>query len=123
MALAGLWLSEVIALRVDQPDEACLALIAIEGKDGTRRNVEICSNAMLLLASWIEARRSLAAPDETALFVSRSGTRMSARSIQRLVVRWRAAIGKRQHLTPHGLRHTFCTISSSLGGDIRLLPA
>ena len=68
--------------------------------------------------TWLEERRTLAADSEHALFVSPSGRRMSIRSVQRLVVKLRQAMGTAKRVTPHTFRHTCATLALTMGTDL-----
>ena len=54
------------------------------------------------------ARTSLSRSDK-ALFVNRFGTRMSARSVERMLNKYLKQTGLSQKVTPHTLRHTYAT--------------
>jgi len=68
---------------------------------------------------WLAVRSQLARPEETALFVSQRGTRLSPRSVQsRLDLRARQQ-GATQHVHPHLLRHSFASHLLESSGDLR----
>jgi site-specific recombinase XerD len=60
---------------------------------------------------------------DDALFVdtvkSKTGSRLTSRSIERLVRHYAAAAGISKKVTPHVLRHSFATDLLSNGADIR----
>jgi len=66
-------------------------------------------------------RRFLAGRDAGPLFVGRSGTRISARHVQRQLAQWLAKAGIERHVSPHALRHTFAMAVYRKSGDIHLV--
>lgn len=111
-------MSELVSLDVDQVDAVGRSLVSILGKGGTRRDVPLADETLRILRAWLRDRERLARPDERALFVHRDGHRMSVRSVQRLFMRWRTAMGTKKKLSPHAMRHSFVTVSLELGADL-----
>jgi integrase/recombinase XerC len=54
-----------------------------------------------------------------ALFLNKNGTRLSARSVGRLLERYLAVAGLDARTSPHTLRHSFATHLLDAGADIR----
>ena len=93
--------------------------ITVIGKGNKTRIVPVGSKAREALDTWLGERGTFAAPEETALFVSRRGTRLSRRSIQHQLDVWARAAGLPAHLHPHKLRHSFATHLLESSGDLR----
>jgi site-specific recombinase XerD len=66
------------------------------------------------------ARRS-AAPDAAAVFLNRSGGRMSQRRIQIIVRKYALKAGLDERVHPHLLRHTFATHMLDGGAELRVV--
>ena len=115
---AGLRLAEVVGL-----DLADLSipegLVDVTGKGGKQRLVPVGRQARSALEQWLATRADLARAGETALFVSRRGTRLGRRSVQVRLARWAVAQGLPVHVHPHMLRHSFATHLLESSGDLR----
>ena len=127
---AGLRLSELAAL--DMADVEMSArrgrLKVRTGKGDAYREVPLNSASRKALDEWLEARTDQLAAlveagggevEETALWLSRSGRRMTSRAVD-LVVR-RLAIEAKLELSAHVLRHTFVTNLIRSGADVVLV--
>jgi integrase/recombinase XerC len=115
---SGLRLSELAALDVAQVQTSD-RLLEITGKGAKTRRVPIGSKALQAIDTWLQVRTGLSSLDETALFVSRRGTRLSPRSIeQRIALRARQQ-GMPRHVHPHMLRHSFASHLLESSGDLR----
>lgn len=115
---SGLRLAELVALDVtDVVNDP--GLLEIIGKGSKTRRVPVGRMAREAIDAWLGARPQLAAGTETALFVSRRGTRLSARSVEaRLRVR-AAEQGMPRNVHPHMLRHSFASHLLESSGDLR----
>ena len=115
----GLRVSEGVGLDVGDLDRGGGGLLALvrRGKGGKTRTVPLGDKAAEALDAWLPARRALTAGP--ALFVNAAGTRLSTRSVQTMVQRWRVAAGVAQPATPHALRHSFATHLLDGGVDLR----
>lgn len=118
---AGLRVSELTGLDVGDVDfDAGLATVRGKGK---RERLAVlgppCRDA---LSSWLSARTALAGPradNQPALFLNRHGTRLTSRSVGRLLEKYLAAAGLDPQTSPHTLRHSFATHLLDAGADIR----
>ncbi len=115
---SGLRLSELVNLNLDSIDFQEKSLRAI-GKGNKERLLPIGSKAVEALQGWISERNTIANHDETALFVSKRGNRISTRSIQQRLSYWRKKQGLSQHIHPHKLRHSFASHILESSGDLR----
>jgi integrase/recombinase XerC len=115
---SGLRLAELIGLDVDSIDVAD-ATVRVTGKGSKERILPVGRHALHALAAWRKERALLANPQERALFVSKRGSRLSARSVQARVDYW----GKRQGIDtkvyPHLFRHSFATHLLESSHDLR----
>jgi site-specific recombinase XerD len=123
LARAGLRVGEVAALDVGDVEinERSGWVLVRRGKGLKERRVPLALEARKRLAAYLELRPGWAGD---ALFVSKSGRRMSSQAVQRMVsgAAERAGIGGKR-VTPHVLRHTFSTRFLRKGGDLATLQA
>ncbi len=121
LLFTGLRLSEAAALQfADVRVSARKGVVVVRsGKGEAYREVELNALVRSMLDEWVDERRKIALIDETAFFVSRTGSALSSRSID-LAVR-RVAARARLELSAHVLRHTFVTGLVRAGNDLVLV--
>jgi len=132
---SGLRLSELAGLDVD--DVNLRARIArVLGKGGKERLVPFNGSTATAIRQYLPDREALAASagatsalkgsrhpsrPRQPLFVNYRGSRLSTRSIDRLVRRYVAACSSRLGISPHALRHSFATHLLQRGADLRAI--
>lgn len=117
--LCAVRVSELSALDVDDVfiSERLGQMQVRYGKGGKSRTVPVPKNARAALRPWLAERREKFGHATTpALFLNRSGERLSTRSIQRIIESAGDAAGVK--VTPHVLRHTYGRRWVEGGGDI-----
>jgi len=105
---SGLRLAELIGLDINDVDLAD-ATVHVTGKGNKDRIVPVGRYAIKAITSWHEVRSELARADETALFVSQRGSRLSPRSVQARVDYWAKRQGIDCKVSPHLFRHSFAS--------------
>lgn len=115
---SGLRLSELINLNVNSIDLTEKSLRAI-GKGEKERLLPVGNKAIEAIQNWLKNRDEMAKQNESALFVSMRGKRISKRSIQERLNYWRKKQGLEQHIHPHKLRHSFASHILESSGDLR----
>jgi len=124
---SGLRLSELVGLDMDDVNVSGQMVRAL-GKGGKERLVpfnrstakalrEYLKDRDLLVKTWSRARDRRADP----LFVNYRGTRLTVRSVDRLVRRYATESGVRPGVSPHALRHSFATHLLQRGADLRAI--
>ena len=116
---SGLRLSELDGLDVGCLADVASGEIRVLGKRSKTRVVPVGAKAREALAAWAARRGEIAGPDELALFVGRSGTRLSVRMIQSRLKRRALQLGLPTHVHPHMLRHSFASHVLQSSGDLR----
>lgn len=115
---SGLRLAELVSLDPGDMDFAD-ACVRVTGKGSKTRIVPLGSHAISALQNWLAVRSQLASPDETALFVGKSGQRISPRTVQHQLRQWGVKQGIASGVHPHLLRHSFATHVLQSSGDLR----
>jgi integrase/recombinase XerC len=119
---AGVRVSELTGLNLGDLDlHEGVALV--RGKGKRERLVLLGPKAQEALRRWLDARGQLGtAPRGKALdavFLNKLGTRLTTRSVGRLLEKYLAQTGLDPRTSPHTLRHSFATHLLDRGADIR----
>jgi integrase/recombinase XerC len=138
---SGLRLSELVGLDVDDVNLSG-RVVRVTGKGGKPRIVPFNRSAASAIRSYLNDRSVLVRASQgrprvasnwrkegrqarkgnrDALFVNYRGTRLSVRSVDRLVRRYAAESGARLGISPHALRHSFATHLLQRGADLRAI--
>lgn len=118
MYSSGLRLAETVSLDLRDVNLSD-ALVQVTGKGAKQRVVPVGSVACRWLRRWTDERAGVCAAGETALFVSRRGTRLTARAVQARLSRWARVQGLDRPVNPHMLRHSFASHMLESSGDLR----
>ena len=113
----GIRIGELVAINVGDVDLVARE-IRITGRATRGRVVSLTSDVVLAaLAVYIDLRseRHL---ETQALFVGRSGTRLTIYSIENIFKKHVRLAEIKRHITPHALRHTMAAMLVSAGTDI-----
>ncbi|MEK9497891.1 tyrosine recombinase XerC [Photorhabdus sp. P32] len=114
---AGLRLSELVGLDCQHLDLES-GEVWVSGKGSKERKVPLGQTAVEWLNRWLEMRK-LFEPEDNAVFVSKSGRRISTRNVQKRFAQWGIRQGISSHIHPHKLRHSFATHILESSGDLR----
>jgi integrase/recombinase XerC len=121
MYSAGLRVSEVVGLNdgdVDFSDE----IARIRGKGRKERLAPLGRFAIEALRAYMPLREfshKVAKGREAPVFINRFGTRLTVRSVGRMLEKYIAELGLDSRTSPHTLRHSFATHLIDRGADIR----
>lgn len=114
----GIRIGELVALNVSDVD-LDKRQIQITGRATRGRIVPLTyENVIAAMTQYLELRaeRNVSTP---ALFVGRSGTRLTIYSIENIFKKHVRLADIKRHITPHALRHTMAAMLVSSGTDIR----
>ncbi|MGB9711897.1 MAG: site-specific tyrosine recombinase/integron integrase [Dissulfurimicrobium sp.] len=99
-------------------------MVRVRGKGNKERIVPFGEKAAEALRAYLPARLSVLQRlklDNEALFISQRGTRLTPRSIERLVEQRRLESGIDTKATPHTFRHSMATHLLEQGADLRAI--
>jgi site-specific recombinase XerD len=122
----GLRAEEIVSLDLDAVDFDGEA-VRVEGKGGKTRVVPVGEHALAALERYLARGRPLLSggAQESALFLSKSGRRLSTSDVRRRLSGWaRHAMARSPGLArahPHALRHSFATHLLDGGADLRAI--
>lgn len=144
---SGLRLSELVSLDVEDVNLSA-RMVRVMGKGAKERLVPFNTSTAVALRGWIRDRalvrgalvsaagvpprpgprgkprgpvRPKKVDEREPLFVNFRGTRLTGRSVQRLVARYVSACSTRFGISPHALRHSFATHLLERGADLRAI--
>ncbi len=113
----GLRVGELVALNLEDIDDE-QELLRVRGKGRRERLAPIGAMAVEWLERWMSLRQPKASR-EPALFLNQRGTRLTARSVGRLLEGHLLRAGLVDTASPHTLRHSFATHLLDRGADLR----
>jgi integrase/recombinase XerC len=142
---SGLRLSELAGLDLEDVNLGA-KMVRVLGKGGKERIVPFNSTAAKSVRAYLTDREQIVQGEDgqdrrdgkhaprsgpsrpsshsrrrDALFVNYRGTRLTVRSVDRLVRRYVAASSARLGISPHALRHSFATHLLQRGADLRVI--
>jgi len=115
---AGIRLSELSKLNLEDLDFK-EGNIKVTGKGNKTRLALLGSLAIKAINTWLNIRTTFIKTPTTALFISRSGARLSQRMIQKRLHQWGIAHHLETAFYPHLLRHCFASHLLESSGDLR----
>ena len=97
----------------------------VEGKGGKTRFVPAGEPALRAVRRYLERARGVlaGARSEPALFLSKTGRRLSTSDVRRRLRTWARAVAAQGSVHPHALRHSFATHLLDGGADLRSIQA
>ena len=118
MYSSGLRLAELVHLDINDVDLS-QGQMRVTGKGGKSRYLPIGGVACKVLERWLIVRSGMSTENESAVFVSDRGRRLSPRAVQQRMARLGRERGLGKHVHPHMLRHSFASHLLESSGDLR----
>ena len=99
--------------------------VRVEGKGGKTRFVPAGEHALRAVGRYLERARGAldAGTGEQALFLSKTGRRLSTSDVRRRLRTWARHAAAQGAVHPHALRHSFATHLLEGGADLRAIQA
>jgi integrase/recombinase XerC len=113
----GLRVSELVGLNLDDLDFEA-ELVRVRGKGRRERLSPVGRMAIRCIDQYLHVRVPKQG-HEPALFLNRYGTRLTTRSVGRLLEEHLVRAGLKDAASPHTLRHSFATHLLDRGADLR----
>jgi len=129
---SGLRLSELESLDIDSLDLRA-RMVRVMGKGRKERIVPFNQAAERAIREWLKDRAAMTlgrgpTTDKRGrrvhgepLFVNHRGTRLTGRSVDRLLRKYVAQFTPQRGISPHALRHSFATHLLQRGADLRTI--
>jgi integrase/recombinase XerC/integrase/recombinase XerD len=120
----GLRAEEIVDLDVGSLDFDA-EQVRVEGKGGKTRFVPVGEHALRAVGRYLERARGTldAGTGEQALFLSKTGRRLSTSDVRRRLRTWARHAASQGAIHPHALRHSFATHLLEGGADLRAIQA
>jgi integrase/recombinase XerC len=117
---AGLRVSELTALNLSDVDLDS-GLATVRGKGKRERLAMLGPQALRALKTWLSQRQTFPgrAGSDGPVFLNKNGTRLTSRSVGRLLEKYLTQSGVDSRTSPHTFRHSFATHLLDHGADIR----
>ncbi|MBN1357059.1 tyrosine recombinase XerC [bacterium] len=121
----GIRVSELVNMDVGDLDPGSEE-IRVLGKGGKERILPATQTAITAIETYLQARRNLKSGksqpgDSNPLFTNLRGTRISDRSVRRILHRMGLDRGLLKRVHPHQLRHSYATHLLDSGADLRAI--
>ena len=122
---AGVRVGELTGLNVGDVDFSN-SLVKVRGKGRKERIVPVGGPALSALKDYIGSRPGTGGDKAggytgSPLFLNRSGSRLTTRSVRRIIDKYITLSGVDKKISPHALRHTFATHLMDAGADLRVI--
>ncbi len=122
----GMRVSELVSLDMNRLDFDS-KMVTVTGKGNKERLLPMGRPAVEALSAYFPQRETLILnrikrgkkAEKKALFLNGRGSRITSRSIERLVGTYSDRAGITSRVTPHALRHSFATHLLEMGADLR----
>ena len=115
---SGIRVSELVGLNEEDVD-LLSSLVKVRGKGKKERIVPLGSCAVQAIKAYIESAPLDMQQRSVPLLINRRKTRLSDRSVRRIILKYARMAALKKGISPHTLRHSFATHLLDRGADLR----
>lgn len=115
---SGIRVSELVGLNEEDVD-LLSHLIKVRGKGKKERIVPIGSCAVNAIKSYVDSAPLDLEKRSVPLLINRRKTRLTDRSVRRIILKYAGLAALKKGISPHTLRHSFATHLLDSGADLR----
>jgi len=115
---SGIRVSELVSLNRDRVDFIS-GVLKVYGKGKKERLAPVGDRALRAMRNYLGKLNSLNIKDKKAVFINKSGRRMTDRAVRRVVDKYIRKTSLSEKISPHSLRHSFATHLLDRGADLR----
>jgi len=114
----GMRVSELMCLNISDLDFVG-GTLKVQGKGKKERMVPIGGTAVRAVEAYLGDRTENEKQPSSPLFLNKNGTRLTDRSVRRILIKYAKRAGITKDISPHTIRHTFATHLLDRGADLR----
>jgi len=114
----GIRVSELVGLNMDNVDFIS-GVMKVYGKGKKERLSPVGDRALRAIRDYLDKRGAMDLSGKRAIFLNKSGRRITDRSVRRVVDKYIKLASMRGSISPHTLRHSFATHLLNRGADLR----
>jgi len=115
---SGIRVGELVSLNKDNIDFIS-GVLKVYGKGKKERLSPIGDKALRAVRNYLEKLNRATLKEKKAVFINKSGRRMSDRAVRRIVEKYIRKTSLNENISPHSLRHSFATHLLDRGADLR----
>lgn len=114
----GIRVSELVGIDVADMD-LISGSVKVRGKGKKERLALLGSEAQKAVRNYLEGRESDGLGEKKHLFLNKLGTRLTDRSVRRIMDKYVKKCAIEEKISPHSIRHSFATHLLNNGADLR----
>ncbi len=115
---SGIRVSELVGINKENIDFIS-GVLKVYGKGKKERLAPIGDRALRAIRNYLEKQGSSGIKEKKAIFLNKSGRRMTDRAVRRVVEKYIRKTSLNEKISPHSLRHSFATHLLDRGADLR----